>query len=210
MRNTINRLSARLALVAIVAMLIFCGMPALGLEHVPHENPETAELVFSGTSLFRYYSSSLDSVLQKNAGETEVKLQKMPFANIPECLTETVGNFAVKGIDISQLVVDIDENLGTLRELLAQSRFEESIELANEVSDELTQAYGDLDGIEDATKVTGEKLRTTPHSKGIWSSSYNEVLDRIERIREMLDLYKSLMAGTLLGIEELELQLVQS
>ena len=204
-----NHLSARLALVVIAAILIFCGTPALGQEKVPHEDPETAKLAFSGISLFRYYSSSLDSVLQKDAEETEAKLQKMPFANIPECLTETVGSFAAKGIDMSQLVVDIDETLGTLRELLAQSRFEESIELANEVSDKLTQAYGDLDGIEDATKVTGEKLRTTPHSKGGWSSSYNEVLDRIERIREMLNLYKSLMADTLLGIEELKLQLAE-
>ena len=205
MQNTINRFSKRAAIVAIAGVLIFCASPVLGLEEVPHENPETAELAFNGISLLRYYSSSLDSVLNKDVKETEAKLQKMPFANVPERLTEAMANFAAKGIDISQLVVDIDQNLGILRELLTQSRLEESIELANEISDKLAQAYGDLDEIEDATKVTGEEFKATAHARGELRRSYDEVLDRIERIREMLDLYKSLMADALLGIKELQL-----
>ncbi|MBN2187008.1 MAG: DUF4129 domain-containing protein [Dehalococcoidia bacterium] len=202
MQNIMNHLPAKLALAAIAAMLIFHGPPALGLERLPHEEPETAKLAFNFISLFRYYSSSLDSVLQKDAEETEAKLQKMPFANIHVSLAELVDEFATSGIDISLLVVDIDESLGTMRELLAQSRFEESIELADEISGKLTQAQGDLDVIEDVTRATGEKLRITPHSGGSLSTSYSEVLDRIERIREMLDLYKSLMSDTLLGIKE--------
>ena len=210
MWNTINRLSKKLALIVIVAVLIFCASPALGQEEaVSHENPETAELAFNGISLLRYYSNSLDSVLRKDAEETETKLQKMPFVNLPECLTEATDNFATDGIDVSHLVVDIDENLDTLRKLLAQSRLEECTEVANEIADKLTQAYEDLDGIEDATEVTGGEFRATASAGGDLRRSYDEVVDRIDRIREMLDLYKSLMADALLGIQALELQLAE-
>ncbi len=51
-----------------------------------HEDPEIANPVFSGISLLRYYSDSLDFVLRKVPTEVEARLEKMPFANIPKSL----------------------------------------------------------------------------------------------------------------------------
>ena len=95
----------------------------------PHEDPEIAKPVFSGISLLRYYSDSLDFVLQKDPAEVEARLEKMPFANIPQSLEEATESFATSGISISHLVVAIDEDLVRLRVLRAQFRLEEAIEL---------------------------------------------------------------------------------
>ena len=73
------------------AVLLIISPSVFAVE--PHEDPQTAAQVFSGVSLFRYYSGSLDFVLRKDSAEVEARLEKMPFANIPESLKEATDNF---------------------------------------------------------------------------------------------------------------------
>ncbi|MFC2051623.1 hypothetical protein ACFLT4_02715 [Chloroflexota bacterium] len=160
----------------------------------PHENPETAGQVFSGISLLNYYSASLDFVLQKNPAEVESRLEKMPFANIPRSLEESTDDFATSSISISHMVVAIDENLSEFKILIEQFRLSEAIGLAIQISDNLSQANSELKSIEQATVNTGEELKVFSAPAGSdLRRSYDELLERIERIREMLDLYRDLL-----------------
>jgi hypothetical protein len=160
----------------------------------PHEDPEIAKPVFSGISLLRYYSDSLDFVLQKDPAAIEARLEKMPFANIPQSLEESAEDFAASSISISHLVVAIDEDLDKLRALVRQSRLEEAIKLATGTFARLSQVNNELIRIEQAAKTTGKELKvfSAPVGNDL-RRAYDELLDRIERIRQMLALYNDLL-----------------
>jgi hypothetical protein len=193
-------------LTAVTFLAIVCAaIPSLALAADPHENPETAEQVFSGISLFRYYSASLESVLKKNPEEVQAKLDKMPFANIPASVQQATDDFTSSGISISYLVAAIDEDLSKLETLVGESRFEEASQLADKTFAKLDRANGDLKKIEMATMTTGTELKVPSAPEGSeLRKSYDEVLERIQRIGAMLDLYKEILANLLKGTEQIE------
>ena len=185
-------------LVAITCVLISSTISPSVFAAEPHEDPETAKQVFSAISLFRYYSTSLASVLKREPAEVEARLEKMPFANVPQSLKGVTNNFTVPSIDIAYLVVDIHQELVALRTLMEQFRFEEALELANRTSIKLIQADSKLGQIEMATKTTGRILGvpSAPEDSTL-RKSYNELLEVIAKIRGLLDLYEDLVANLL-------------
>ncbi len=170
----------------------------------PHENPEIAKLAYSGISLLNYYTDVLDFILQKDPAAVTATLEKMPFANIPQSLEETSQSFATSGISISHQVVTIDEDLVRLVALRGQFRLDEAIELADQISDNLSRAKSELIQVEQAAKTTGAvlKVSSAPEISNL-RQSYNELLDRINKIRQMLALYEELLKATGLTPEEL-------
>jgi len=188
------------------AVILYAITPLVALAAEPHEDPETAEQVFSGVSLFRYYSAALDFALKKTPEQVEARLKKMPFANIPQSLAQAADNFASLGISISYLVVDIDEDLSKLRTLVEQSRFEEASPLGDEIRAKLSQADRELKQIEQATVTTGEELKVSSAPAGSdLRGSYDEVLEKINRIGGLLALYNDLLTDLRLGTEGIEL-----
>ena len=200
---------------AIICLVVFCTISPSVFAAEPHEDPATAQEVFSGISLFRYYSSSLDFVLKKEPAEVEARLERMPFASVPQNLREVTDDFAASSIGISYLVVDIDEDLSKLRTLMGQYRFDEATVLADETYSKLSLADGELERTEEATKTTGREFRVSSAPEGSdLRRSYDEVLARIERIREMLDLdkdilanFSEILAGELPSLTELSLKI---
>ncbi|MFC2044599.1 hypothetical protein ACFLT8_05360 [Chloroflexota bacterium] len=190
---------------AIICLSIFLIITTPVFATESHEDPEIAKPVFSGISFLRYYSVALDFVLQKNPAEVKARLEKMPFANIPESLEYAAGSFASSGINISHLVNEIDKDLGTLRELTGQSRLEEAAELATGTLARLSQARVELGQIEQATRIAGDELKAGSAPAGSdLRHSYDELLEKIDKIREMLDLYQSLLFASLLGFFTVE------
>jgi hypothetical protein len=177
-----------------VTMLLMLGSFAFAAE--PHQDPETAEQTFSGIALLRYYSGALDFVIGKNPAEVETRLEKMPFANIPQSLEESANDFATSGISISPLIVALDEDMDRLRALIGQYSFEQAVELAPGTFAMLFQANNELERIEKATETTGEELEvfSVPAESDL-KRAYDEVLEKIDRIREMLALYEELLKG---------------
>ena len=112
-------------------------------------------------------------------------------------------------------MVDIDEDLGTLSALMGQFRFDEATVLADETYSKLSLADGELERMEEATKTTGREFRVSSAPEGSdLRKSYDEVLARIERIREMLDLdkdilanFSEILAGELPSLTELSLKI---
>ena len=168
----------------------------------PHEDPETAETVFSGIALLRYYSGALDFVIGKSPAEVEARLEKMPFANIPQSLEEPADDFATSGISISFLIVAIDEDMGKLTVLIRQYRLEEAKELAAVTLTMLSQAYSELERLERAAETIGDELEvfSVPAESDL-KRAYDGVLERTDRIREMLALYDEFL-HTVITLEE--------
>ncbi|MFC1948722.1 DUF4129 domain-containing protein [Chloroflexota bacterium] len=189
--------------VALIVLALINPLTALATE--PHEDPEAADTVFSGIALFRNYSASLDFILKNAPEEVGARLEKMLFANIPPLLEQVTGDFASSGISLSYLVFSIDKDLSQLRTLMGQFRFDEAAQLAVVTSKNLTKAYRNLTEVEKALVVTGRELEVSLSPEGSeLRGSYNEVTERIARIREMLDIYQQMLANLLLGTTQPE------
>jgi hypothetical protein len=183
---------------AIIGLASLCILSPAVYAIEPHQDPETAEPVYSAISLLRYYSAALDYVLQKNPAQVEARLEKMPFANIPRSLEAAAGDFASSGVDLSHLVVDIEDGLSRWQTLIVQSRFDEADELAEQVLATISRAHIELDNIEEATEATDRELHASLAPAGSdLRLAYEGVMQRIGHIRDMLDLYARLLGEVL-------------
>ncbi len=190
---------------AITCLVVACTTIPSAYAAVPHENPETAEQIFSGISLFQYYSGSLDFVLKRELTGVEARLEKMPFANIPQELQEATSDFAASSISTSRLLIEIYKNLDSLRALMSQHRLEEAIQLADEIRPKFSRANQELEQIDKATKTTGRWFKVASASeRSDLRKSYDEVLEKIDRIRQMLDLRAEILEKMLQGALSVE------
>jgi len=178
------------------------------LAFIPHEDPGETEPVFSGTPFLMFNSDYLDYVLQMNPDEVEAILNKQPLLNILPDLKEATGNFFASGRTLSHLMEDIDEDLTNLRALREQMRLDEANEQAEQTSAKLYEANSELQRIERVTASIGEKLGVLAAPEGSdLRQSYDEMLERIDKIDESLALYsdqlEDLLKSTDIMTEEL-------
>jgi hypothetical protein len=193
--------SLKMGIVAtIIGLASLCILSPSVYAIEPHQDPATARPMYSAISLLRYYSAALDGVLLKNPSQVEDRLEKMPFANIPRSLEAAAGDFASSGIDLSHMVVDIEGDLSQWQVLVAQSRFDEADELAEQVLATISRAHIELDNMEGAIRATDRELRASLAPAGSdLRLAYDGVIQRISRIRDMLDLYRDILLNLLRG-----------
>jgi hypothetical protein len=193
--------SLKMGIVAtIIGLASLCILSPSVYAIEPHQDPATARPMYSAISLLRYYSAALDGVLLKNPSQVEDRLEKMPFANIPRSLEAAAGDFASSGIDLSHMVVDIEGDLSQWQVLVAQSRFDEADELAEQVLATISRAHIELDNMEGAIRATDRELRASLAPAGSdLRLAYDGVIRRISRIRDMLDLYRDILLNLLRG-----------
>ena len=183
-----------------VASLTLAGLPALAA--TPHEPPETARVVFSGISLFRYYTEALDFTLSKSPEMVEARLEKMPFANIPPEIDDDTGVFAASGINLAYLIAEIDENINQTDTLITQYRFDEAAVMAETTGSSISEAGGELGLLKASLEDTGVKLKVVaaPADSDL-RSSYDAVLERVHRLEDMLARYDKTLAESLSRME---------
>ena len=185
--------------VAITCVVISCTINTSVFAATPHENPETAKQVFSLVSLLQYCSETLDFTLKGEPEELEARLGKLRFANVPPELEEAINSFGNSNVSLSYLIASIEEYSSRLRTLVSQYRFEEATQLTDEIYSRLSQGNYELArGIEEATGIIGRwfKLPSAPEGSSL-KKAYNEVLEKIERIRDVLNLYEEILPNTL-------------
>ena len=199
--NVACRAAAVLAVFLVLVGLINPAVQAFDL----HEDADAARTVFSGLSLFKYYSGALDYVLQRNPAEVDYRLRKMPFANIPPEIEKPTGIFTANGMGISRDIVAIYDGHLKRIELLQQFRVHEAAAQSKQLADAITQARSELDRLEGAAVSSGEYFKATSPSAGTdLKNSYQEVLDKIDRIRKMLDLQEDSLKSTTANSEVLK------
>lgn len=168
------------------------------LAEAPLENPGTAPRVYSGVALLSYYSGTLDLVIEKSPADVEASLDKIPFANIPPSLDGVTAQFRSSTAEVAHEVVYVSEGADRLTALIAQSRLDEAGELSDNLTRVAAQARIALAEMEQATEANGQAFRvdSAPPDSDL-RQAYNEVLDRIGRIRQMLALYQDFIDGLL-------------
>ena len=189
----------RVLLAAITALIaVSAAAPAYAVN--PHEDPARAQPVYSGVTLFRYYSNAIDSVIAKSPEGVRTELAKMPYANLPASLTGVTDNFVFSIEDCAQLIVDIDGDMGDLRGLLEQSRLTEATPLAQKIAGDLTSAYGDVRRAQDATTYTGVTFGVLLESRtSDIRLAYEDTITKLSTVVNMLDLYRDMLANMLGG-----------
>jgi len=200
-KNVACRAAAVLAVFLALAGLINPAVQAFD----SHEDPDTARTVFSGLALFKYYSGALDYVLQRNPAEVDFRLLKMPFANIPPEIEKPTAIFTANSMGISlDLAAIYDGHLKCI-ELLQQFRVHEAAAQSKQLADNMTQARDELDLLKGAAVSAGEYFKATAPKAGTdLKNSYQEVLDKIDRIRKILDLMEDSLKSTAANIEGLK------
>ncbi|MDD5190267.1 MAG: DUF4129 domain-containing protein [Dehalococcoidales bacterium] len=183
-------------LVCLTAVFIPAGQPVLAADF--HQDPDDAIAIFSGVALFTYYADTLDFLLNKDPQEVTNRMDKMPFANIPESLTDVTGNFASSTKSVAGTVVGIETQLDTLRQLRAQSRYDDTIALAQTIWDTITDAQIVTAAMEKAVALTGNgfKVMSSKNNSDI-RIAYDRLVTLIQRTKELLDIYKNILSSTL-------------
>ncbi len=188
---TLRRSGKAIITLALCLICIFAAPMAAWAEE-PHEDPAAAFPIYSGVALLTYYTSALDSVLQLTDMVAEGKLAKMPFAQIPPDIISPANDFAVSGTGVGHGIVRLISNITRLNTMVSQFRLTEVKQLENDIAGDFAQAYIDVDVLENTALFMGEQLGATVPNAGIaLSNSYADVLDRIARIRQLLDSLKN-------------------
>ena len=157
------------------------------LAFIPHEDPETVEEVFA--------PDYLDVMSQS--------------------LQEVIKNPIASRIYISNMLGNINENLGELGTLIREYGYEENRRLVEEISAQLKQANIELGQIEEATKTTSGKLKVPSASpESTLRMLYDELLESIDKGSGMLDLdeeivasFLSALAGELMDLTQVTLEI---
>jgi hypothetical protein len=188
-----KRVLLKIALIiCTLAYLALAGLPVYALE--PQENPDTAKLVFSGASLFQFYSSTLDSVLTKNLPEIAAFFQKTPFANIPPALNDTINTFVSSSQEICGRMLELDADINHTKQLLQQSRYEEAAPITDQAFQSLSLAEGNLNTIEQANRNTiSQFLNASGGTSSLITTSYTNVVGKIQKLHDSLQLYRNLL-----------------
>ncbi len=179
-----------------VLTLISTGSPVLAT--IPHENPDTAAIEYSGIALLRYYSGTLEFVLMEAPDQVGEHLDKMPYSYIQEILEEPINAFSASSKELTRLIVETGTELPNLNTLVSQSRFTEAAELAISISKTIDAASLELASLTRAVEETGAELKVfaAPESSPL-RLAYNDVLEKLERIDALLDRYRQMLEFSL-------------
>ncbi len=182
-----NKLKQKIAVAGILAIM-FCGSAGVVADTEYHVDPDRVTEAFSGISLLRYYSDSLDFVIQKNPVKTEEFLGLMPFAHVPQSLEKTNGDFAQSAIAVSQSLSEIYQLRDQRSEFMMQSRLKEALALSGTILSGIKQARAELINLEKAAVLTGDNLKVTATpAQSDLRRTYDEVMAKIQSVKSMLD-----------------------
>jgi hypothetical protein len=179
-------------IVSITACFTLAGLPVFAASS--QENPDTAAVVFSGVSLFQFYSGTLDSVLAKNQQDIETDIQVSPFANVPPAVEDSFNNFLSSAGNLCSLILGLDGSVSDTKLLLQESRYTEAASLYTEAFTNLAIAEENLDSIKQAASIAGSQFKVTGVSTdSSISVAYTAVQGDIQRLSDLLNLYRTIL-----------------
>jgi hypothetical protein len=189
-----------------LALVVVCctlPLPVMAEKEPPvrHEDPEVAEFAYDPISLLRYYTETQDFLLRKDAEAVAERLGKLPFANVPDNLRGPIDELNAHEIELASLAVEVDRGLEEMGRLVGEFHLDEALELADELANRIAQAYAALSEIEGLVEIIGRRTGGALAPAGSeLRRAYDELVEKVVKKREMLDLHKGLLIDLLLGI----------
>ena len=180
------------AIVSITISITLFAMPVFAA--TPQENPDIAAVIFNGVSLFQLYSGTLESVLAKNQQDIVADIQVSPFANVPPAIEDSFYNFLSASGVLCNLILGLDGSVSDSKLLLQESEFADATPLNSEAFTNLAIAGKNLDSIKQAASIAGNQFNVSGASPdSSISVAYTAVLNDIQRLSDLLELYRSIL-----------------
>jgi hypothetical protein len=179
----------RLIISSLICILAIFQVAVPALAQSQHEDPVTADSVYSGVALLQYYSDALDQVLNRDEEGTQDLLIKAPFTNIPPQLQSPVQNFASNGIYLSRSLSDLFKLWEQEYVLVDQYRLDEAAQIQRQIAESLPLSRTQLSQIKASAISTGAYLDPdSPRAGKQLKLMYGDVWSKIQRLNDMLDL----------------------
>ncbi len=177
---------------AILAALILLGagsLPAGAADIPPHVDPEAAPVEYDGATLLNRYAKGLDYVLARDAAGIEPLLKQAALAHIPEELRGTAEVFFSSSRESAILIPAIEAALEDAENLLAEALVDDSLEASQKAGQKLSDAYGELEVMEEKAGDTGQWWQVDRAGEGsALDTAYREVENKLLQIRNLLDM----------------------
>jgi len=171
-------------LVLSVLAVIFCGPQPVGAS-VSQEDPDLATPVYDGISLFDYYSATLDQVVARQPDEVRTALADIPFANMPDAISDTTGHLSDYILNIAASLVQNDADLAALNTLLTRSQLAAAADLKAFTLRNIGTAESVLNQMQNAVTAIGSEFQVAaaPADSAL-RAAYDGVIARITKIRD--------------------------
>jgi hypothetical protein len=179
----------------LILLSAFGGVTTLAQdETLPHEDPETAAIVYDGIAILDYLSSMIDGVLARQPALVASLGEKRPFANIPAAMETPLERFAEASAGISPSIIEIEDALDVIDSLARQFRLEEVNAQRQPTLEKLALTREWLLVMEESATTAETELNVPPSDRGgPLRAAYLRLLDRIARLRDLLGLYEELL-----------------
>lgn len=156
-----------------------------------HVNPDSVPAVFSGSALLRYYSEALDYVIQIQPDIIREYMDALPFAEIPDDTRPKADEFSRVTVNLAFSVEEAYTLWDVRSGLLDQGLLGEALEMDPVIGGAIELALIETGALERSNSELGTVL-------GVGSSSsdselklaYEEVGQKIKRLRDMLEVLK--------------------
>ena len=189
-----KKLLQRIAMCTYLLAICFTVFASPVMAAESQENPDTAKVVYDGVSFFNFYSNTLDFVLERNQSGVDTNVQKAPFANVSPVLSDYLEYFVNSTNSVCSLIINLDKSIPEIKTLLQQSRYSEAVPLIQNAFANISLVENNLNNIEQSTTDAGTEFNISDASvTGSLNMSYTAVLDRIQRLRDLAALYRSML-----------------
>ncbi len=189
-----KKLLQRISIFACLLTICFAVFASPVMAAEPQENPDTAKVVYDGVSFFNFYSNTLDFVLERSQSGVDTNVQKAPFANVSPVVSDYLEYFVNSTNSVCGLIINLDKSIPEIKTLLQQSRYTEAVPLIQNAFANISLMEYNLNNIEQSTVDAGIEFNISHASvTSSLNTSYTAVLDRIQRIRDLAALYRSML-----------------
>ena len=181
-------------LIIITLLAVLCGtavpaVSAAGSLPPSQEDPAAARQLFSSIALLRYYSASLDFMIQQDQSGSDTNLSKVPFANVPSALNQPTTGFGSSGTSFTASLVALFGLWSQENQYVQQYRLQDAAGLYDEIQIGLPAARAELAQLSATVMDTGVYLKI--NSLALQNQlvvTYNEILAKIQQLNGMLNL----------------------
>ncbi len=174
-----------------------------------HVDPDSVPAVYSGSALLLYYAEALDYVIQIQPENTREYVEALPFAEIPEDTRPETDEFSQSAVSLAFAVQEAYSLWDARTGLIGRNLLGEALALDRHIAAVIELTVHETDNLEQSLSNLGLLLDVASSEEGSdLRLAYQEVAQRIERLRDMLELLRTALGQSHSWDEEIQQRLI--
>ena len=196
-----------LAIAAVALAAMACGSPAAPVQP-PHENPDTALLVFDGVSLFQKYAEALEYIDAMDVTGMLVLLERESPAKISPEMRDSMNAFQSSRRSLGSLILMIEADQERLRTQTSLVLSTESLQSLEVLAQKLRQAYMELGPMDQSARDISRLLQVeSAAEEGVLREAYEKVQSKQRGLGSLLDLFSETRADL---VQQAEVEVIKA